>query len=354
MRDPKSRPVDYWGKISNVKKELRQFMGGRPLRVMPRLGALEQAGRKDLLRAIRRWGGSRALARRLGIKVKSRHPKPSGYWNRGNNFERELQTFIQEHGQPGVMPSSALLIRSGRDDLKGAIDFRGGFKAVARQLGLNPASNQKPAGYWHSLKNLETELQAFIQKHGPPGIMPTTPMLDAQKCYTLVWAINKHGGFWEVARKLGLSPDLNPKPPNYWTLKNLKRELFAFIRRRRRPGVMPIGAQLQRAQRADLLAAIQKHGGLRAAAKRFGLRLSVNYHPSGYWYNAKNVERELRTFIRRQGTPGIMPRPAHLIKARCLSLRQAIYRVGGFETLAKRLRLKSSPAVRRGRRLPRV
>lgn len=190
--------------------------------------------------------------------------------------------------------------------------------------------SQKPSGYWNDFANLEREVREFVDEHGPPGVMPTEQKLRAANRINLRNAIQKHGGFVEVARRLGLersqryaardSQDtpLQPAPPaptparpaqlplraagdealappaapayavpapapvvpaepergaaDYWEVfANVERELRAFVGEQRADGAMPTIPDLEAAGREELADAVLQHGGYRTVAERVGL-----------------------------------------------------------------------------------
>jgi hypothetical protein len=62
--------------------------------------------------------------------------KSPGYWEDFSNLKRELLTFIETQGTPGVMPTGQELQKAGRGDLLNAIPNHGGWQSVAECLGL--------------------------------------------------------------------------------------------------------------------------------------------------------------------------------------------------------------------------
>ncbi len=128
----------YWEDFANVERELRSFIvtygeDG----VMPLQSELRNRGRTDLAFAINKHGGFPIVAERLGFKRPSAQ-KPEGYWDDFVNVEKELRTFIVEHGTETIMPTAVEFRTQGHSDLIAAIDKHGhgGFSVVARKLGL--------------------------------------------------------------------------------------------------------------------------------------------------------------------------------------------------------------------------
>ncbi len=83
------------------------------------------------------------------------------------------------------------------------------------------------------------------------------------------------------------------------------------------------------AGRTDLLAAIQRYGGLKHIANLLNLPLSTNCRPSGYWNDFGNVAKELQMFIALHGQQGIMPQQDDLVRYGYSSLGEALLRHGG-------------------------
>jgi hypothetical protein len=73
-------------------------------------------------------------------------------------LESALRAFISEHGVPGVMPNRSQLRASERVDLEKGMRLHDGPASVAARLGLRVQHQQKPAGYWCDLENVEREV----------------------------------------------------------------------------------------------------------------------------------------------------------------------------------------------------
>lgn len=105
--------------------------------------------------------------------------------------------------------------------------------------------------------------------------------------------------------------------------------------------MMPTAKELKDLGRSALLQAISKHyGGFQSVAERLGL--TYRQKRSRYWYDFENVKQELFTFIREQGSPGIMPTKTELEAAKRGSLCAAIDIHGGFPAVAQQLNLELS------------
>ncbi|MDE3090145.1 MAG: hypothetical protein KGJ80_12250, partial [Chloroflexota bacterium] len=338
----------YWGDFANFEKELRAFITSHGTDgIMPSIPELQSAGRRDVARAVGQHGGFPAVAERLGLKrLDNRRPmqkrmdprKPSGYWDDFANVEKELRAFVTQHGIEGVMPTQSQLHTAERNDLNSAIGKHGGFWAVAKRLGLMRSDADKLAGYWNDFANVDTELHAFISKHGTSGVMPSYPQLKLRGYGSLANAIDKHGGSLVVAERLGLDRSDADKPKGYWdNFANVERELRAFVAAHNKDGTMPTSKELTDAGYRSLVHAINKHGGFWIVSDKLGLK--PTNRPAGYWDDFANLERELRTFISDHGMKGSMPTAAELNTAGRSDLTSAMGKYGGHSVVARRLGL---------------
>ncbi len=199
----KRNPKDKWNDFNNLRDELLNFVKqqGIPGR-MPMQKELTKAGRSDLNRGIKKHGTFQSVAERLELIYAKKQP---GYWDDFTKVESGICAFIEKHGTPGVMPTSEELKKAGLSGLGKAISQHGGYPLLAAKLGLELAYTAKPADYWKEFVNVERELLAFIEKKGASGVMPTNTELYNAGLSSLGYAIQKHGGFSAVARRLGLA-----------------------------------------------------------------------------------------------------------------------------------------------------
>ena len=328
-----------WNDFTRLEKALREFLGGQE-KVMPRISQLREAGRRDLINAIHRHGGVTVVAERLGLRLPD-GVKPHGYWNDPARLERAILDFISEQGLEDRLPSYQELEAAGHNDLIGAIVRYGGIQELTKRLNLKTASEQKPAGYWQEFRHLRAELREFIAEHGQPGIMPTVTQLREAEREDLVQAIIFHGGTTAVSQQLGLIRIKVKKPMGYWQdFNNIEREVRAFILHYGEVGQMPSQRDLERAKRNDLAAAIKRHGGLTAVADRLELEPHIRYDPSR-WRNFATFKKELKKFIKKTGSIGVMPTRSELLVAHQAALAAAIDKYGGVVAVAQRLGLST-------------
>ncbi len=330
------RSIGHWDDFENVKKELLLFNQhrGKP-GVMPLHEDLQDAGLGGLSVAISKHGGPDTVAQRLGLTMAYQRNE-RGHWETQENVDQALLDYIQQAGSPGKMPSGAELEAAGRKDLIFAIAKYGGYSVIAERLKLEVT--KRPNGYWDDFANIKKEILSFNEARGKPGIMPTGRELQEQNLGDLAGAMWRHGGFPAVAEKLGFKP-IN-KPRGYWDdFENLKSEILLFNEQRGMAGTMPTVAELTEARLSRLAFAIGKHGGFQDVAERLGLSLSYERKPTGYWDNFENVANELRRFIEQRGKQGVMPTQRELHQAGFSDLNRAIQQHGGFQTVAHRLTL---------------
>ena len=321
------KPSGYWKDVENIKKEIDAFnlAHGVP-GWMPKEDNLKARGCSSLALAIQKQGGFPKFALTHGYSTNRR---PNRHFNDFGTLKRELLEWTESTGSEGTMPTAQELKEAipPRHDLLAAIGKHGGFATVAKKSGLRMSHNTKPDGYYNDITNLAREVYAFVDSEGLDGTMPTASQLKDAQQTGLTRAICSHGGFWSVAKTLGLSP--NRKHFGYWTPETVDSEVKDYLQSAGIDGVMPTDYELRAAGRADLCVAISRHGGgMVATANRLGL-VSRAQKPDGYWDDEGQIARELLEFIQAHGTPGHMPTQAALTQAGRVDLSLAISRAGG-------------------------
>lgn len=330
------QPAGYWHEFSHVAEALRTFIAHHgETGVMPTMAHLQQYGQHSLCRALGQHGGAAAVAERLGL-VQARPRHPDHYWGDFAVLRLAVQQFLEEHGSSGKLPSKKTLSRYGRHDLIGAIRLHGGWRVVARKLGLDEAPPQKPDGYWLKFEHVAEAIQAYNQAHGIPGQMPGQTELNRAGYSTLARAISVyHGGFAAVASRLELTCT-GPRPPGYWQKwSHLQEALQTFVQTFGMPGQMPSAEMLTQHNRHDLINAITIHGGYHAVAGRLGL--ATRYQPTGYWDRWENLRHEFLEWAREYGLTGVMPTGEELAASGRADLVSAFYKHGGMLVVADKL-----------------
>lgn len=266
---------------ARVGRELLEFAASRePSFVMPTVNELQVAGKHALLWALRRtYGGLRPAAENYGLAVFRRAPvaplvasahgrRARGYWLKFEHLQRELLSFIDEHGTPGTMPTGQQLRLTGRHGLAHAISAHGGLHAVARKAGLRMAHGRAPARHWRDLPTLKRALVDFAAANGTAGVMPTVLELQTHGRHDLARAVSMHhGGRIVLERETGLRYVRGGRkrtPRGYWLdHHNIQAELLAYVGANGTAGVMPSRLELlvssPRSRR--LLRAIEEEGG---------------------------------------------------------------------------------------------
>jgi len=321
------KPSGYWKDVENVKKEIDAFnLAHGTLGHMPKEENLKEMRCGSLANAIHQHGGFKKFALAHGYETARR---PNGYYNEFEVLKRELLDWVSRSGAPGIMPTAQELKTASppRNDLVSAIGRHDGFASVAGKLCLKMSHSKKPDGYYDDVTNLAREVYAFVDQNRLRGKMPNAGQLGAAGQTGLVRAIVAHGGFWNVARDLGLTPDRRQK--GYWTEVTVDLEVKEFMEVAQLEGTIPTDYELRAAERADLAVAISRYGGgMPAVAKRLGLATRASL-PDRYWDDEQTITRELLEFVRDYGTPGRMPTQAALGKAGRNDLAIAISRYGG-------------------------
>jgi len=333
------KPSGYWKDVENVKKEIDAFnlAHGTP-GVMPKEDHLKATGFGSLANAVHQHGAFKRFALEHGYQTLR---KPNDYYKEFEVLRRELLDWVGLYGIPGIMPTAQQLKDAipPRNDLVVAISNHDGPSKVAGKVSLRMSHDKKPDGFYDDIANLAREVYAFVEEHHLSGEMPNAGQLRRAGQSGLARAIDFHGGFWQVANCLGLTPDRKEK--GYWTEETVDLEVSEYLKLAQIDGMMPTDSELREAGRADLAVAIPRHGsGMLAVAARLGLATRAS-KPDGYWDDEQTIARELLEFVRDHGTPGRMPTQAALAKAGRTDLTNAITRrAGGWKTVAQRLGLK--------------
>lgn len=300
--------------------------------------------------------------------------RPRGYWRDFDNLAREVHEFLAESGPDTErrMPTEAELRRNRRQELAGAIRLHGGWPAVAGRLGLRPTSITRPRSlyltfavrprsgrfmphnYWRDEENLRRELLAFVQHHGASKVhMPTPQELEAASRSDLTRAVGKHGGFYAVARLVGLQ-HRNQARHRWREWHNVRRAVLEVVEAQRLPPAeMPCAGVLDVHGPPGLSGAVRRHGGFAQVADALGLappgggsdsgrvrRGAAGYKGRNYW-TLERVDAELRAFVEEAG--GVMPSKRDLEGAGRRDLEKGIQRHGGLRAAAERLGIAYDP-----------
>lgn len=309
----KNRPADYWT-VERLTTEIAAYMEEKGLDTLPLLTILLEDGRLDLLNAIAKFGGIHKVAKMMGKRTSGR-ARPIGYWTE-ETLRLEFEKFFVENGFRKI-PTYDELVAMGRQDLTGAMVKFGGVYKVAEILGVEISATGKPNGYW-TLENTRKELLDFMSSTNMTAMPSGRQLQDAGRT-DLLGAIQKFGGIYECARLFSLEIQsrsveitvqtgensfrtknitIRKKQPSYWTLENLKKEIYTLIEDN---GLdyFPTTTFLYDQHRSDLVAAIGKHGGVFVVAKAFGIPLNTR-KPMGYW-TIETIQEELLALMEQNG-----------------------------------------------------
>ncbi|MCE9552919.1 MAG: endonuclease domain-containing protein [Planctomycetes bacterium] len=329
-----------------LRRELKKWhrLHGTP-GVMPTARALRHTGRHDLVNAICLpvHGGFYKVAdnMEMGWKVKY---KPVGHWDDPDKLKHAIFEAIEQHGEPGVMPTHGQLIAWKMSGLSAAISDHGGFPAVAKRLGLK--LNRKENGYWTDLR-IELDVRQLAERLGTPGVIPTGKQMRLENRSDLDNAIWRSSGKLRgLAKRMGWETHAS-KPNDFWPNPlNIDAEIRQFMDCSGLAEYIPTQDECFAAGRLDIVNALFRYGGgTHATAERLGLK--VREKPKGYWLKLANVAREIATFNVRRNVTRVMPTADELSTAEEWGLMRAIENHGGYPSVRRRLGLKwSSPILR--------
>lgn len=225
---------------------------------------------------------------------------------------------------------------------------------------------RKPHGFWNDLANVERELLLVNAQLGRPGkkIVPRLSEMAELGRGDLVAAIGKHGGVKKVADALrwgrggktrravsalsaaeskakatklkstGIRDKLLRRPRSYWDdIERVQSEIGAFVAEYGVSGVMPTQKQFYSFERADLVQAASRHGGLRVLAQSMGLRCRRAPKKRMYWKDFDVLKKALIEFS-NEHCPGRMPTGEELRSRGGSAITNAIAAHGGFPTVA--------------------
>lgn len=204
------KPRGYWKDAATVVAEVVaaaesiRAETGAGARVMPTERELLHRRRGDLHRAIAMHGGYFAVAEACGLPRRDRRRRRR--WKEEEVLKRALDEFIAANGTAGVMPSHLELEMAGRLDLLNAVyRYHGSLHLVAEKYGLRRKNGGSFFKDWQEFQTVQQELERFKTSEGmDAGDMPSSFQLRRAGRYDLNNAIRMHGGYFNVARRMGL------------------------------------------------------------------------------------------------------------------------------------------------------
>lgn len=140
--------------------------------------------------------------------------------------------------------------------------------------------------------------------------------------------------------------NVSRKMRGYWLkTSNVCTEMQSFCATHNfEDGVMPTQQELLKANRVDLLRALQRNGMREKVVLLLNLR--TKRKPNGYWSRPDILQNELQSVRVELGLPeGVMPSSALLIQHGRSDLFNAVVHAGGFNRVAKSLRLRLTKRI---------
>lgn len=264
--------------LRTLQRDLEPFTHPPPLGLLSRLGLrlmptpaqLEEAGRRDLVGAVRRAGGFLEVAQALGLRSQR---KPAGFWEDEAHLDEELTLFVAAHWTEFRDPES-------RQEYW--------YNQITHRINWErPVLPQRVA--------IDDEGGFILTEAEEDRVMPSRSAICAAGRYDLYHAILQHGGFTAAAELLHRRPAW-PPTQHLASLPRLRHELRAFLLETGLPvSRLPTASQLADAGRGDLLQAIVRRGGFSATAAALGW--TTQRRQRGAWQDTEAVAAELHRFI---------------------------------------------------------
>ncbi|KAK4530158.1 hypothetical protein CCYA_CCYA03G1015 [Cyanidiococcus yangmingshanensis] len=361
----------YWKDVVAVARQIAQFQTrlGLPSERLPTEYELRRYGYEGghtILRAFRLHGGKQAFLKKLALVERTGADPEFARWQPNANGKKLtsaakaanlLRSQLEELARRLDLPEKSLpslqLLRKHEPLLANIIcSTPGGYAAIARELNCcieprRPSRDTKPSATEPlELDELRQQLLAFIaEKTVTPGVMPPLRVLAKAERLDLVASIEHHGGSRVVAERFGLRDYAS------WEyvleLRDLVRELSAYMRVANKGNEMPSLAELQRQGRPDLARLVRRHGGPLVVAARFGLDvpplrrrrdMDIKWGP----FSLEVAERLLDAcFVRGRAVDGVPEMPP--LTELETDLQNKIEEYGGPDLVARRLGLAFAP-----------
>lgn len=203
------RISNFWSDLNMLQTEVTSFAKKHRVEtgIMPTQALFKQHKRADLLSAITRHGGLRAVAASMNLRC-ARYRATLRFDFK--TFSEQVCKFSDKHC-PGKMPTAAELIKNGASSIANAVAVHGGYPTVANRLKLQLRNTESQGArtLW-SRQRLGAELRAFTREYYPElalgNHMPTERQLRKEGRNDLSYAISKFGLKKDVMRLLGFTP----------------------------------------------------------------------------------------------------------------------------------------------------
>lgn len=270
-----SHAYSYEDLYEDLKPYIEELTG-----YMPTTTFLRHRNREDLITRIQKFGGFNLIRERFKLSKRRVEKK----WDNDNLFLKEFLSICQSLGR---VPSAQELLDMGRGDLLGAVNKRGGFIALSKELGYKTKSeynHKKPIGFWKNWENLKNILVPICKELGR---FPTRPELYDRNLKSVSSALYYFGGIRNVAEKLGYKTT-GQYQPDWKDFEFVKNKLLKVVKQL---GHFPTPTELRKLDLCGLKQAIEKyHGGFEKICQSLGYQL--NYTPKNKykdWDLVKNT-----------------------------------------------------------------
>jgi hypothetical protein len=197
----------HFPNLTSVVEALKTFLREQGFQSIPTAKELRKLpGGTLLVRGIQINGGLAVVAEAAGFPIEDhRKHQSEGSLKDWDYFKAKLLKWIDENGEPGVMPTSSMLKKGGISQtlLAYAGNTFGGMKVVAERLGLKYTYVTTDKN-WDDLEVVKAEVLAWNTKHRRPlNILPTASDLQGTKeDRALHRGIRRHGYYPDVAEIL--------------------------------------------------------------------------------------------------------------------------------------------------------
>jgi hypothetical protein len=249
--------------VHTIEAALRDFLAGRD--DWPRHAEFV-AHREGLYQAVRKHGGARAWAGRIGVRWIERKGGHPPVWTE----ERVRDRLTPLLAGRTTWPRYVEFVEAGEAPLLSAVRRLGGVSRWANEFGLEPSvarGARHPRVIWDE-ERIAGAIEPLVSELGR---WPTKGEFRRAGLGAALAAVYTHGGSRAWQQRFGVAPrDLGGQVPQRqrWTPGLVETELRAFCRGHQ---VWPSYARFRAAHRADLYHAAARHGGIQFWRSRLGL-----------------------------------------------------------------------------------
>lgn len=349
------KPNFYWNDIETVRNALREFWENlgitsfpENLPPIPSEALLNHFERHDLRRVITKYGGREDLAADLGgVDI------IPGKWKDSVSESLIVQELLQNasHGLradlPPLSPQQKKAAKGSSNDKDARDQARWSYKNK---------EERRPINYWSLAQVIESLYEHLDQvrelQNRPPVWMPRPAEIREAGRVDLFHAIARFGGGKEIAQIAGLVSY------NEWRYfegqLELMRELMRYLDEHHGGDHMhfPTATEIKENDCMSLYYAVQRYGGLKFLASRFGMNmqgrttnsyLDMSFGPFSLDFAILLLEYVRNDHLERKAPlkPAAirMPTEYTLFQIGRSDLIDGIQKYGGYENVARRLGL---------------